>query len=366
MRRISPVHEALRILAAPGRQGESQMIIRGGVRPVLAFIGIVAATVTVTGMAAAQAATTGAAAAGRPHVTATIPLGRQPENIATDPVTGMVYVTEPWRLTVIDGRTNSVVTTLRIPSKVFNVAADPLTGVIYVTDPFQGSVLAIRERTNTIVDRIKVGGGAFWVATNPLTGRVYAHVDTASGREFVAVINSRTSKVITRIPTGSTFIEGIAVNSLADTVYVNIGDPNAVLVIDGRTDKVIATIPDVSGAEAATDPLIDTVYVTEPSADGPGLVYVINGRTNTVTAYITSTTQGIYPDGIASDPLTHFVYAANYYGNDVIVINGRTSKVTGFVPVGHNPRGVATNPLTNTVYVTNTGSRSVSVLAGHS
>jgi DNA-binding beta-propeller fold protein YncE len=78
---------------------------------------------------------------------------------------------------------------------------------------------------------------------------------------------------------------------------------------------VAATITGVNPVGVATDPRTDTIYATEPGADGPGVVYVIN-------------------------------------------------TVTATVPVGHSPRSVAADSQSNTVYVTNTGSRSVSVLAG--
>ena len=67
---------------------------------------------------------------------------------------------------------------------------------------------------------------------------------------------------------------------------------------------------------------------------------------------------------IATDPLTHLVYATNLYPDNVVVINGRTDKVAASVRVGKQPLGIATDPLTNTVYVANIVSHSVTVLAG--
>jgi YVTN family beta-propeller protein len=48
----------------------------------------------------------------------------------------------------------------------------------------------------------------------------------------------------------------------------------------------------------------------------------------------------------------------------VSVISGRTSTVTGTIPVGATPVGVAVNPLTATVYVTNFRGKAVSVISG--
>ena len=87
---------------------------------------------------------------------------------------------------------------------------------------------------------------------------------------------------------------------------------------------------------------------------------MIDGQTTTLTHSITVQA----PVRIATDPLTHLVYAANLYPDNVVVINGRTDKVAASVRVGKQPLGIATDPLTNTVYVANVVSRSVTVLAG--
>src|SRR5262249_31612747 len=96
------------------------------------------------------------------------------------------------------------------------------------------------------------------------------------------------------------------------------------------------------------------------SADGPGTVYVIDGKTDTVT---TTVPVSDVVD-LAVDRLTDMVYGAVYDPNTVAVINGRTNQVVANVPVGSHPRNVAFNQQANTVYVTNSGSTSVSVIAG--
>jgi YVTN family beta-propeller protein len=324
--------------------------------------------------AAPSASSSAAAAAGAAHVIATISLGRQlAYNVATDPLTHMVYVTEPNGLAVISGWTDKLVTTIRFPGRpprvilidrLRNVATDPLAGRVYVTDAAQHSVLVIDGRTNKVVATIPVGGQVYWIATNPLTHMIYVQ-DWQRSSTQIAVIDGRTNTVVARIPENGLYSLGITVNPITNTVYVAGTSVGGVLVINGQTNKITAIVPGTGGDQRiATDPVANTIYADVPSADGGGYLQVISGRTNTVTASISTTgSQGIYPIGIATDPLTHFVYAADY-GNDVLVINGRTSKITGLIPVGRSPNGVATDPLANRVYVTNIFSHSVSVLAG--
>ena len=332
---------------------------RPQVRTAIACLGIIAATVGLLAMAPAQAQRTGRApAGGSPHVIMTIPVNREPVNIAVNPVTGMIYVTEPAQLQVINGKTGKVTATLHMPNRVFDVAVDPATDMIYASDSSQRSVLAIDGKTSTVTAQIKLGGFGFWIATDPATDRIYTEAATSPGVEHVAVIDGRTNTLIARIPTHSIFVEGIAVNPVTNMIYAAAGSPNSLLVISGQTNKVTATV-DTSPFYVATDPVTNTIYATE-LGENSGLVDVVNGQTNTLSTVI----PGGSPEGIATDPSTDFVYTADFYGDNVRVINGQTSKVTAKVGVGHNPRGVAADPRANRIYIANTGSRSVSVLAG--
>ena len=69
------------------------------------------------------------------------------------------------------------------------------------------------------------------------------------------------------------------------------------------------------------------IYVTNSNDK---TMSVINGRTNKVTATVRV---GISPWGVAVNPQTDTVYVANN-GGAVSVINGRTNKVTGAIDVG--------------------------------
>jgi YVTN family beta-propeller protein len=306
-------------------------------------------------MAPASASVT--APAGGPHVVATIGLDRQPDDVATDPVTGMVYVGEPFKLVVIDGKTNTVAGSVHVPDRVFGVVTDSANGMVYVSDPAHAKVLVVSEKTGTVVAGIKVGGGVFFMAVNPVTNRIYAQaiVSTTLGR--LVVIDGRTNKVVAGVPdhNGSA---AVAVNPVTDTIYVS--DADSLLVISGQTSKVTGRIAGIDAADVATDPRTGTIYASALAEEGPGFVYVINGETGALT----TTIQVNDPFNLAVNRLTDFVYVANYDPNTVAVINGRTNSVVANVPVGRHPRDVAVNQQTNTIYTTNTGDNSVSVIAG--
>jgi YVTN family beta-propeller protein len=72
---------------------------------------------------------------------------------------------------------------------------------------------------------------------------------------------------------------------------------------------------------------------------------------------------GTRPLGVAVNPVTNTAYVANFFGNTVSVISGRTGTVTVTIPVGTGPAGVAVNPVTNTAYVANFFDNTVSVIS---
>src|SRR5215831_2837842 len=294
---------------------------------------------------------------GSTRLIATISLGPQlahlAYNVATDPLTHMIYVTEPQGLAVINGRTDKVVTTIPLSRgphgapdcptsdilllRLCNLATDPLTGRVYVTDAVQHAVVVIDGRTNKLAATIPVGGAMYWIAADPLTGTVFVQDWRASGNQVV-VIDGRTDKIVARIPENFPDSFGIAVNPSTSKVYVNGGSSSGELVIDARTNKAVGVVPGAGGWGIATDP-----------------------RTDTVTQNISLQS----PLRVATDPLTHFVYVAD--DSNLVVVDGRTDTVMQTITLPSAiPAviGIATDPLANRVYVTNPFEHTVSVLAG--
>jgi uncharacterized repeat protein (TIGR01451 family) len=171
--------------------------------------------------------------------------------------------------------------------------------------------------------------------------------------------------VIATIPAGFSFPEGLAVDPVANRIYVtggaccSQGPGGAVSVIDGATNTVIATIPITAGAiYAAVNPATDRLYVTHGNG-GPNIVTVIDTLTNAV---VTTIAVGARPDGVAVNPITDRVYVANNGGSSVSVIDGATNTVVGAIPLAF-PVSVTLDPVVNRVYVTTNGTN-VAVIDG--
>lgn len=147
-----------------------------------------------------------------------------------------------------------------------------------------------------------------------------------------------------------------AVDPVTGYVYVVSPITWTVSAVSERTGKVTAVIT-VNGVESdsagvAVNPVTDVIYV----ADGNGIV-VISGRTDKITATIAGP---VATSAIAVDPVTDTIYVASH--NTVQVIDGRTNAITATISVGNSPGGIAVDPQAGTVYVSNFSDNTVSVI----
>ncbi|MBL0121760.1 MAG: hypothetical protein IPP88_03190 [Betaproteobacteria bacterium] len=94
--------------------------------------------------------------------------------------------------------------------------------------------------------------------------------------------------------------------------------------------------------------------------NGSDTLSVIDGDTGTVAGTVNT---GLFPRGVAVNPVTNKIYVSNSIGNSVTVIDGATL-TTATVSTGASPDAVAVNPVTNKTYVANNGGTTVTVIDG--
>ena len=279
-----------------------------------------------------------------------------PSAVAVNPTNDLIYVSNAGGVSVINGATNTVTTTIGVGNAPGGVAVNPTTNTIYVANTSDRSVSVINGLTNTVTATIIGGSHPGGVAVNPTTNLVYITNGCCNETsDSVSVINGATNTVAATIGVGAS-PSGVAVNPTTNLIYVVNSASYTVTVIDGATNTVTATIGvGAFPSGVAVNPTTNLIYVANTYDNS---VSVINGNTNTVTATIGV---GKGPGGIAVNPTTNFVYVANSDGNSVSVINGNTNTVAATIGVGNFPGGVAVNPTTNSIYVANSGANSVLV-----
>ncbi len=292
--------------------------------------------------------------------------------IAVNPLTNRVYVDNGAYVNMIDGRTNRLISSFDVGC-VYGIAVDPSTDIVYISCGSKVSVL--NGLTNTLIGTIPgvgfsepgvnlIGTGVSFfgsLAVNPSTGIVYV-VDLGDN-DALLVIDGSTRRMVHWIEStgnaGSQLGRSVAVDQVSNTVYATELDFGNVSVINGSTNRILTDIPGWGSPSAlAVNPSTNAVYVTMIDS---GLISVMNGSTNNIMDTIST---GSPSNGIAVNPSTNIIYVTHYGKNTVSVISGSTNIVVATIAVGHSPMGVAVNPATNMVYVANLGSNSVSVIDG--
>jgi YVTN family beta-propeller protein len=211
------------------------------------------------------------------------------------------------------------------------------------------------------------------VAADPATDTVYV----AAPNDEVAVVDGATDAVTAQIGVAN-FPALVAVDQASDTVYAIVQSipatpytpaiPAAAEVINGATDAVTTTISLPSGllpGAAGVNPVTHMVYVADYAN---GTVVVIDGNTDTVAATISLADPVLAPDpdplGLAVDSETNTVYVSDFVDNQIAVIDGEDNTVTGRIamPSGSEPTGVAVDPAAGLVYVADQATGEVSAI----
>jgi YVTN family beta-propeller protein len=256
-----------------------------------------------------------------------VPVGEFPLAIAVNEATNKVYVAccnvadaaqrQVW---VIDGATHA---TTQVPVGPFAkaIAVNPVTNRIYVANGGATTVTVIDGATDTVLTTVDISNTPEYVAINRVTNKIY--VARFSSPYGVAVIDGATN--------ATTFVAGqvgpshVAINETTNRIYV-INSGGSVTVINGASDSVITTINNSnSGANfsnprmAAVNPATNRIYVVNA---GNTSMTVVNGVDNSARNLLTGLLE---PRQIALNPATNRIYAGTSDDYDVAVLFGAES-----------------------------------------
>lgn len=211
-------------------------------------------------------------------------------------------------------------------------------------------------QAQTVKATFNYPAGVSEVAVDYVANRAYVLLPSYpnAGANAVQVLDGSDNTVIATyaVPVAN----AIAVNIVTGTVYVagaettQTGIESAVVAVNPTTGAVLATIPvsttPGSGIVAlAVDPFTDRVFV---SNDTSNAINIINGKSNTLTS--TVNLNGQVPNGIAVNFLTGKVYAA-LNNNQVAILCEKNDSVT-YATYGSQTSGIAVDPILDREYVT--------------
>ena len=145
---------------------------------------------------------------------ATVPVGQYALYLAADPVTNKIYVantcgndpscgTGPGTVTVINGLTNTVDTTVTVGGHPEFLVINPVTNKIYVSNRHDNTVSVINGATQTVIATISVGSHPTYGDINILTNRIYV-VNNGNGHgTTMSVIDGHADSVVATVTVGN-------------------------------------------------------------------------------------------------------------------------------------------------------------------
>jgi YVTN family beta-propeller protein len=310
------------------------------------------------------------------HVESEIPVDKSPMVVAINPKTNILYVANfgSDTVSVIDGKTERVLTTLHVIPSPAGIAVNPLTNKIYAINA--GGEIAIIDGKTHRIDYLNANSSwpttsvTNWshtspigIVVNPYTNMIYA-IDYM--HDDLAIINGTTNRVenFTKIGPAHDLHAQIALNSLTDKIYVDGPDTN-ITVIDASYPyrKISSQAIGLSRLEGhvlggiTVNPKNNMLYVT--NSDG-SRVFVLNASSmHIIGTFINNGSSLNSLPSIAFDPVKNNYYVT--WGDQLAVING-TGSLVKTLSVGIDPVYVAVNPTDHKVYVVNRGNDSLSVI----
>jgi YVTN family beta-propeller protein len=250
-------------------------------------------------------------------------------------------------VTVIDGRTRSVISTVKTGSSPEGIAVNPTTNRVYVANPGDGSVTVIDGASDTVVGSVKTGSYPQALAVNPETNRIY--VANNYGHSVTVIDGASNATTTIRVGQGP---RGIVVNPTTNKIYTaNYGSKDAT-EIDGATNAATSVPTGKHPWTIALDSRGNRVYVVNEDS---GSISIVDGAGRSAR----SVAVGEIPFAVAVNPVTTRVYGLTYAASTMVAIDGAAGTVVKTLPLPSHPSAIAVNTKTNRVYIGNQTTASV-------
>jgi YVTN family beta-propeller protein len=180
---------------------------------------------------------------------------------AIDPATDTAFVgagTDPAdQVEAIDLATQTVTAVIPAGTDPLQVAVDPTSGTVYAANLLSGSVTVINAATDTATATISgLQGRPSGVVADPATGTAYVQLDEQTGPGEIAVINGTTGKLasVITLPAsvpGHAGLGAITIDPVTGTLYALFdGSLASINTTTGTVASIITGLPP-SGTLAA-------------------------------------------------------------------------------------------------------------------
>lgn len=287
---------------------------------VRSFMFLAAAFVLMGGTATAQPAATYT-------ITKTVPLGPPDrwDYLTYDAPSGRLYVSHGDRVTVVDGKSGSVLGEVTgMPGGTHGIVIVASTGRGYTDDGRAGEADAFDLKTLKVTDRIKVQPDADGMVFDPASGHVFV-IEGDSAK--VTAIDPKTDKVIADVDGGGGLEFGVTGGN--GKIYVNGADKGEIVRIDTATNKADAHWP-LPGCKSPHGMAIDSTHHRLFSSCANKVMLVVNSDTGAVVATLPI---GAGTDAAAFDSKRGLAFSSNREGTLSIIAEKSPDSFVALAPI---------------------------------
>jgi YVTN family beta-propeller protein len=284
-----------------------------------------------------------------------VDVGGAPSAVAVNPVTGLVYVTDPasGTVAVLDPGSARLVAVIPVGGAPSDVAVDPAANRLYVANPPGGTVLAIDAQTHETVSVIGAGAGASSLAVDSRANQVYA---VSGDTGTLAILDGVSLSTQTIVPAPKPGLAWIALDTGRRIAYCTSPGTNSVEIFSLDSGKFTgSTGVGQSPTGVAVHQASGTVFVANSAIHNMSIVDSVT-RVQSKTVLLRSEASSL-----AVHQGTETVYT-NGGQNGLSRVDGKAGVLSGELSLGVNPGDVAVDQRTRAVYVTDPLHGTVSIV----
>ncbi|HZX74347.1 MAG TPA: YncE family protein [Cyclobacteriaceae bacterium] len=171
----------------------------------------------------------------------------------------------------------------------------------------------------------------------------------------VVIVDLKTLQFIAKVKVTGANPDAIFYDDFSHLVLTYNGGSANATVLDGKTHKVLKTIPLDGKPEFSVSDGAGKIFVNN---EDKSMIYSINTKTLAVENKW-SIAPGEEPSGLATDRITHRLFSVT--DNLMVVLDSETGKVVTTVPIGDRVDGVMFDPEKKRIYTSN-GTGTVTVV----
>ena len=259
-----------------------------------------------------------------------IPIGAPDrwDYVVLDPAAARAYVAHGDVVTVVDVAAGKVAGTLQVGGATHGIAIAPALNKGYADDGKSGTVMVFDTKTLKSLGRIKAEPDADGIVYDSQSGHVLV-ITGDTGK--VVVIDPKTDKVVAEIDGGGPLEFGVLDGH--GKFYVDGEDRNEIVRMDLGAAKADAHWP-LTGCTTPHGLAIDRAHMRLFASCGSGVMDVMDARTGNILATLPI---GTGTDGAAFDARRELAFSSNRDGTLSIVAETAPGKFAALTPVKTQP-----------------------------